>query len=105
MQNVQGDIIIAKIKEFKGEFKAFPKNGLVVAEGEKSGHFHTVVATKPGTKMSYAKTDTGFIIKIDKGGAEIRHNKHDLHSFDEGIFYVGKQFEYDELGKYRAVKD
>lgn len=106
-QLYQGDVSIIKgISELPEnlEFILLPKNGLTVALGEVSGHHHTIIAEK-GAVISYAEYLNEWYLKIDKGSATITHQEHAPITMLPGIYFVGKQWEFDDLEEYKQVRD
>jgi hypothetical protein len=107
-QQYQGDISIIEISESELPknltFKVFPKEGLVVAEGETTGHKHKILA-EPEALIEFAQDERGFYIKTKNQGAQIVHEEHGTQIFEpRKIFFVGRQWEYNELND-RKVQD
>ena len=91
-----------ELKEKKGlEFKKM-KNNVVVAEGETTGHFHTV-KVKDRADVEIAQDANGYYFKVNSGEAVITHPEHKEITFGQGLWYVGRQFEYDELEERRVL--
>jgi len=108
MQLYQGDISIIKIEKSqlpKGlEFKKTNKD-TIVAYGEKSGHKHTLtVQDRKEVSYEIAKTEQGFYL-LTESQIELTHNQHKTQKIDKGIWFIGKQFEYDEIEKLKQVRD
>jgi hypothetical protein len=103
-QIYQGDVPIIRINEAPNVlFKELPSEGMVVRDGEITGHRHTVVA-RPESIVSIAKDDNGFYLKVERGGAVMTHPEHAQVEMGVGIYFIGEQTEYDELGE-RRVQD
>lgn len=104
-QYFQGDIPIIKLDKLdvEVEFQKLPQGGVIVAEGEISGHFHKIVAEKT-SEVEIAQIGNEFYMRINKGEATIQHQEHKPITFGIGVYYVGKQYEYDELAE-RQVRD
>ena len=106
MQFFQGDIGLLKAnKEIKKRaakliFKPLTEN-LVVAEGEVTGHKHIIVA-EPQTQMEMAQDENGYYIKVNSGKAILTHDKHAPQIMDTGLWFVAKQFEFDEILEHRV---
>ena len=103
-QQYQGDISVISINETQ-----LPKDliwqkvkSFVVAEGEITGHKHTIVAD-PDTLIEIAKDANGYFIRTT-GKTTLTHNKHDILAIPQGLSFLGRQVEFDELGE-RRVQD
>ena len=108
IQLFQGDISIIKIEASqlpKGlEFKKTNED-TIVAYGEKSGHKHTLtVLDRSEVSYEIAKTENGFYV-LTENTIELTHNQHKTQVLDKGIWFIGKQFEYDEIEKLKQVRD
>jgi len=105
-QMYQGDIVRLKIKKPLGKvsFQPLPKQGLVVAEGEVTGHKHLLVA-EPESLIDFGRDEHGWYIKVKKGRAKLTHNIHKPLMLTEGLWFIGGQFEYSEIEKLRRVQD
>ena len=108
MQNYQGDISILSNKKIEEEakkqkFEKLSDKGLVVAEGEVTGHKHLLVAD-PQSDVEIAQDQFGYFIKVNKGSAVLNHEQHGIQEIGVGIHFIGSQWEYDEL-KERRVQD
>jgi len=105
-QLYQGDICIIEIslKNIPKNlvFDKIPNSGIVCAEGEITGHKHILEAT-PEAKVEIAQDEKGFYLKVNSGSAVLTHNKHAIQTIPQGIFFVGRQFEFDELGERRVA--
>ena len=97
-QGRQGDVYIERVDSIPERFnkKIVAKHplGNVLAEGEVTGHNHTIDA-----KIStlFAATETGaseFYLQVDKPGT-IVHQEHGPIAVQDGIYHVVRQKEYD----------
>lgn len=104
-QYYQGDIPLIKGIELPKnlKWKKLEKE-LVVAEGEITNHFHTIVLVKDA-QIDYAQFLNEWYLNIKKGQAVITHPEHKQITLDKGIYFVGKQYEYSDLNEYRQIKD
>lgn len=108
-QFYQGDIpaILAndKISEFasKIKFNKLPADGLIVALGEVTGHKHVITAT-PQSEVYFGEDEHGRYIKVATGEATLVHNKHAAQTLTRGLWFIGSQWEYNELAE-RKVQD
>jgi hypothetical protein len=110
-QKYQGDVSIInadtpQAKEFlaKTIFKKFPKKGLTVAYGEITGHHHTIVAEREAD-VEYAETEFGFVMKINSGETTVTHQEHKNYTLGKGIYFIGRQDEYDPILEFKQVQD
>ena len=88
----QGDVILKKINELpKGKIKLTKK--AILAEGELTGHCHTLIA--PET-LSICETDKGVFVKVDDK-SELIHQEHCAIAVDPGIYEVVKVKEYNHF--------
>ena len=97
----QGDVLLKKCDKMpEGLKKVQPVNGrLVLAEGEATGHAHTIDATS-GTLYG---DDTRMVVVIDEP-TKIEHQEHGVIEINPGIYWVVRQREYAP-GKIRRVSD
>lgn len=87
----QGDILIKKIDGLsKGKIEKYAK--FVLAEGEVTGHCHTMVGD-----LSVVKDGDKTFVKIEGQPAEIIHQEHNLVIVDPGIYEIEKVLEYDHF--------
>lgn len=104
-QLYQGDIPFIKgIEKQDLKTKRMKKEGLVVEVGEATNHEHRVIP-QVDTQINYTEYLNGWYMEIKKGQAIVTHPEHDTITLDEGVYYVGKQYEYDELSEFKKVSD
>lgn len=102
-QKYQGDVSLIKIETIAGiEFKTLPKEGVIVAYGEVTGHTHTIVKEKEAT-VEFGQDTKGYYFKVSNGNAVIKHQEHAPITLEPGIWFVGKQWEYNELEDRRVA--
>lgn len=105
-QYFQGDVPILKgITPPKGlKFTKLPEEGLVVMEGEVSGHHHRVqVKDRVDLKdISFAQDEKGYYLKVGTE-AMLTHPEHDTIKLDKGIYFFGSQWEYSELENKKVI--
>jgi len=104
-QFYQGDLII----EIHGEIpkgvslKPLVNGGIVVAEGEATGHRHTLVADK-NSEVLVGWTEAGeLVFQVSKGTATLTHQEHAAHTYGVGIGVIRRQVEYDEVGERKVI--
>lgn len=85
----QGDLLFKQVNE-SVEGKEIKK--LPIAEGEFTGHFHTLVA-EAGSSIVGNKTK--FTVK---GRAKLIHPEHDSIPFESGTYIVSFEREFDYIG-------
>jgi hypothetical protein len=103
MQNYQGDVSIIKIEKVGKEVRfESMKNGFIVAEGEISGHNHSLVA-EPKTLVEIAKDENGFYLKVTGGSVKMNHQEHATQTIGEGLYFIGRQYEYNEVEERRVL--
>lgn len=105
-QQYQGDISIVKIEKAPDGLKfEETKKDTIVAYGEKSGHKHTLTyQDRTDTSYQLAKVDNGYYLITDSEML-LTHNQHKTQVITPGTYWIGKQFEYDEISKLRVVRD
>jgi len=114
----QGDVILIPEghPEFHtGEVQLAPKDerGIVLAEGETSGHFHAIVGKGRHKLFTFKEVSTDRLLEIGTGGAEVRvigggSNGVDRHTpiaLKPGLFLVRIQRRFDSTFLSRQVKD
>ena len=104
-QKYQGDIPVIKNVKMKDGL-SFEKVGqeYTVALGEVTGHRHRVIP-REFSEVEIAQDGVGFYLKINKGSADLVHEEHSTITFDKGLYFIGKQWEFDEEKEYKAVID
>lgn len=103
-QAFQGDVSILKVEKADKDLHFEPlKNGFVVAEGEVSGHHHRLVAER-GAKVEIAKDENGFYLNVLSGAVKLNHEEHATQTIEKGLYFLGRQYEYDEVSE-RRVQD
>lgn len=105
-QKYQGDISLIKGVEAPKDAKFKPlKKELIVALGEITGHRHRILPSVKECEISYAEYLDSWYLKIDKGDAVIKHEEHAPITLSPGVYFVGKQYEFDEREEYKQVLD
>jgi len=99
---VQGDVYFKDVKEIPAGAKKIQrtKRGYVLAEGEATGHAHTIE-----DEVELYEKDGVLFLKTDKK-VSLKHQEHHPIHLDPGIRRVGIVREYDPLEKdVRRVLD
>ena len=103
-QKYQGDISIIPLEKLDNNLKFEQlKTSFVVREGEMTGHKHTLEAM-PNSIVEIAKDEHGFYLKV-AGGAVIIHEEHKPIEIGDGLYFLGRQYEFSEVEEYRNVMD
>ena len=121
----QGDVLLIKVSELPKKVKnVTPKDRIVLAYGEVTGHAHAIYPEKSldltvldKVKQRFAANDTQPMrlkAKLWDGGAErflqviektaLRHEEHLPIPLDPGVYKVVRQREYDPV-RERMVAD
>lgn len=68
----QGDVFLVRVSVADDRLEAAPadRRGLVLAEGESSGHHHAVFGN--GAKLMKYRDSAARVLVVEKGGAELR---------------------------------
>lgn len=100
-----GDIILKEIENLPKNLKSVSKESqFVLAEGETTGHKHTLVA-KPQTMEILQDKKGRFYLKFSDV-VELTHQEHKTIFIQPGIYEVGNEREYDYfLEEIRKVVD
>lgn len=108
----QGDVLLRRINATAKDLKPEPADprGLVLAEGETSGHFHSVLGK--GAKLCRYKDTNQRVLVVAKGGAEVRVigggiggvDRHTPISLSPGKYEVRIQRSFSQ-GYSRKVAD
>jgi hypothetical protein len=101
----QGDVVLYPVSSIpEGCKKVDPKLGrIVIAEGEATGHAHTILASI-GTMFVNEATKQTFI--ETSAPTEIDHQEHEKITVPPGKFRVHRVKEYDHFAEEaRQVKD
>lgn len=102
-QNFQGDVSIIKIEKAEKELHFKPlQNGFIVAEGEVSGHHHRLVADRESV-VEIAQDENGFYLNVKSGLAKLNHESHATQTIEQGLYFIGKQWEYDEVSEKKVL--
>jgi len=105
----QGDILIQEIPQLPdGVQLVKPKNGkLVIAEGELSGHSHTIIAEKQKVNLySFTRDGVPELYLQVQSPVIIEHQEHREQTIPTGIYKIGQVLEYDYFAETaRQVRD
>jgi len=105
-QFYQGDVSLISGVSIPKEviLKPIPKNGVIVAEGEITGHNHLITKERENVEVEFGQDEKGFYFKIANGSAVIKHQEHAPITLNPGTWFVAHQWEYSEL-EDRRVQD
>lgn len=104
----QGDVGFAKLDkmpDLSGLKKVSPRNGLLIlAEGEATGHHHSIVADEQATEdIELYEAPNGTLYLRNKKPVEVTHQEHDTIRLDPGFHQIERQVEYDPEGDRRVA--
>ena len=96
----QGDVLLVKCNELPGGLKKIrPVNGrLVLAEGEATGHAHTIDAAC----ATLFGVDESMMVVVDKP-ATLDHQEHGSIEIAPGQYWVIRQYEYTPQAVQRVA--
>lgn len=102
---VQGDVFLTRAEIPAGARCRMPgKRGHVLAEGEATGHAHTIEAT-PDVKL-YERNGVLYLAIIGDKPTTVRHEEHKPVTVPPGTYQVGRVREYDPFAEEaRQVAD
>jgi len=104
MYQQQGDVIIESVVELpKGAKLAKPgKRGWMLAEGETTGHAHTIDDTKSSTLYTFG----GILFLQVLQEVCLLHEEHKKQKIKPGLYKIRQVQEYDHFAEEaRAVRD
>lgn len=85
----QGDVLIKKVAEIKGK----KLNHLTLAQGESTGHHHTI--TEGGAELY---EDNGVLyLRVNSEEATLTHQEHNSVVIEKGDYEIGIVQEFDHL--------
>jgi len=101
----QGDVLITKINAMPigGKPVKPAARGFVIAEGEATGHAHTL---EPGAVVAITVDEEGVIYAQIARQVNLLHEEHNPVSLDPGVYRFGRVQEYDHFSEEaRSVAD
>lgn len=103
----QGDVLLVPISAddvqlmgYENKNKRHRKlRGLILAEGEATGHHHRVLqrgrtTARIRTATVRSTSQTARVLTVPEGGAELVHDEHDTIKLEAGMFLVQGQREF-----------
>lgn len=105
MQKYQGDVSIIKIEkeDMAVEYKKLPEEGFIVARGKITGYNHKIVADRESLVEIGGNEKDGYFLKVNQGTATIQHQEHPVITIQEGLYYIGQQWEYDAIQEGKVI--
>lgn len=90
-----GDLVIKPIEVDKSKLKFIGKHiSFTLAEGETTGHKHTLTA-EPSTTFNVYQDEKGqYVLEMEKS-AELSHQEHNTIKIIPGMYVVEGEQEYD----------
>ena len=107
VQLQQGDVVLLRISKLPGDCKPAKKDarGVVLAEGEFTGHFHGIKAMR-GLALLEAPGGTRFLVNGTDEPVTITHQEHKPVTVEPGVYQVGQVREKDWFqDMVRTVRD
>ena len=104
-QQQQGDVLIHRLDKLpKGlKLKTSRQGLLILAEGEATGHSHSVLESEAVSLFEDA--DGTLFLKVDSP-VEVSHQEHNKQMIDKGIYEIGQVVEVDPFEEaVRKVAD
>jgi len=92
-QYVQGDVILISVETVKGKKKEKTERGYVIAEGESTGHCHTVE-----DEIELLVSDAGMYVSSVEPFT-IKHEEHKPITVPSGKYEVRRVREYDHFAE------
>lgn len=102
-QQQQGDVTldVAKIPAMAKIIR-----GLVLAEGEATGHAHRLKVSDGVTAELLCEEGGDLYLRVSGGSVELVHEEHAPQVIEQGEYRVGRVLEYDyETEEARRVQD
>jgi len=102
----QGDLFFERIKELPKGLKK--REDRILAHGEVTGHCHQINEIDFKNVDIFVDENGDLFLQTKKGKSfTVDHDEHDAITFDEGIFKMSRQREYDPIaeGRERRVVD
>lgn len=106
-QGQQGDVLIMRVTKLPVGAKrlAVDKRGVVLAEGEHTGHHHRA-ANCEGLALMEAPGGTRFVVNETNQPVTITHEEHKPVTVEPGIWQIGQVQEKDWFADMvRTVRD
>lgn len=100
-----GDVLIMKVKNLpENTIKVKPDNrGIVLAEGESTGHAHTI---EDVSMAQLFKTIDNIMYLKTENPVTLKHQEHKPIIIEPGIYEIGRVVEYNPFEKeIRSVAD
>ncbi|MFD0638124.1 hypothetical protein [Catenulispora yoronensis] len=111
----QGDVLIVPVTETavpegvraEGPRRRAPREPMILALGESTGHAHAVLAAQDDGHFYPAPTDSDPAFLFLPRGGKVVHEEHGTIPLPEGWFRVVRQREYEPraLRSFRMVAD
>lgn len=90
----QGDVLLCKVGSVPdGAKKIVDKRGVVLAEGEHTGHYHGI--NEGSIELLEAPSGVRYFVNGGDEPVTIKHQEHNPVTVDPGIWQVGQVREYD----------
>ena len=98
----QGDVALERICKLPSNLTPVKadKRGIVLAEGEQTGHHHRIeYQFTPLVELLEAKDGTRFLVNKGDKPVSLVHEEHQPITIEPGIYEVGSIYEVDHLAQ------
>lgn len=106
MQIQQGDVLIEKIDQLPEGCKPRAKDarGIVLAEGETTGHYHGIEETEGLALLDGPKKEL-YLVNETGGDVTVKHQEHKPVTIPPGIHEIGfvREHDYFQEAERRVV--
>lgn len=109
----QGDVLLRPIEWVKGEWNSrsivrkpsygpgSKISGIILAEGEATGHHHRVKGPNARRARRGGKSGMMDVLLVGKKGTTLVHEEHDTITLPHGAYEIVRQREYEPAEKRR----
>jgi hypothetical protein len=93
----QGDVVLKRLTSLPdGQLKSIAKRRLILAEGEATGHHHSI------EQADSELLEAGGVMVLDlKETATLTHQEHGPITLEKGLWEVGRVQEYDYFAQMK----
>lgn len=107
LQLQQGDVLLLRVSQLPANCRPTKKDsrGIVLAEGEFTGHFHGIQAGR-GLALMEAPTGERFLVNDTAEPVAVTHQEHKPVTIAPGVYQIGQVREKDWFqDMVRTVRD
>ncbi len=95
-----GDILLSPVDAIPDD--VVPRNDLVIARGEITGHAHRIVT---GERAELFDHGSGMFLRISGGPASLVHEEHATINLQPGVYRIWRQREYNPHSYAEFIED